>query len=562
MLILGFLLLTLCWLPPGHYPPWLSFQSEWLASLASLCIGLGVLPRKHLALPNLAILTGAVAIIPLIQVSLSQILFMSDGVLAAAYVLAFSLCMVVGATLAREERGLLLDGLTAAFVTASIVSVGLVLFQWMRLGQSMYVADTAPGARFYANLGQPNHLSTLLALGVVGLLRWYEMRRIGPVGATLGVLWLGWGQVLTQSRTAWVFIALMILWVAFKQARVGLRTPRYAPVIAGLVFAGAVASLNRINQVLLLTSVDLSERLTQGTRLIHWGTLVDAIWRAPWAGYGWGQVTLAQQAAAEDHPLSMEILTNSHNLFLDLLVWNGLPIGLILSLVLIVWFARHVMSCKSLDEWTLLASLAAVAIHALVEYPLSYAYFLLPTGLMMGALDGLDNGRPQPRTLPRIAFASALLVLAALFAWISIEYMRVEEAARQLRFVNAGIGVDRMPTAAPPNVILLDSPEAFHRFAMTEARPGMSIAEVDWMRRVSARYAFAPSMFRFAVVAALNDRADEAAHTLARLCKMNDPARCIEAHETWASLSERYPQMKAVALPPKPHAAAIGPNGP
>ena len=52
-------------------------------------------------------------------------------------------------------------------------------------------------------------------------------------------------------------------------------------------------------------------------------SMIDAIGRSPWAGYGWGQIGVAQTATALDYPATHEFFDSSHNLLIDLALWAG-----------------------------------------------------------------------------------------------------------------------------------------------------------------------------------------------------------------------------------------------
>src|SRR5512139_1775618 len=125
----------------------------------------------------------------------------------------------------------------------------------------------------------------------------------------------------------------------------------------------------------------LEERLAPGTRWLHWAALWDAVRLEPWTGYGWQQVTLAQQQTALAHAPSHEMIQNSHNIVLDLLLWNGAVLGGAVSIAVIGWFVTRVRRCDSLEGFVLIAVIGVIGTHALLEYPLDYAYLLLPFGI-------------------------------------------------------------------------------------------------------------------------------------------------------------------------------------
>jgi O-antigen ligase len=549
MLLLGGVFFALAWLMPGHYVPWVSFQQELAAAVGAGCVAAsgGWRPRG-VRWPTLAVVLMAVAGVPLIQGMTGEIRFHSDAVLAAMYLAGAALCVVAGSTLVHERHDELLDLLSGAFVAGAVVSTALAMCQWLRVpGLGIFLVDLPVGERAYANLAQPNHLATLLALGACGLLRWYEVQRIGGAVAGLGVAFLGVGMLATQSRTGWLFVAMLVVVVSALARPARLRIRPAAVWLGAGLFALGVTAWQPLNEVLALAGTSFGQRLQPGTRGIIWRTLLDAAGQSPWIGYGWTQVGMAQQATALSWPASHEYARNSHNLALDLVLWNGVPLGLLLLGLLAAWFARHWRACTDGGSVMLLTSVSAVFMHALLEYPLDYAYFLLPVCLLMGALDG-RAGRELTRSAPRATLAVPALLLAAMVSWVAVEYIDVERTARSARFAVLHVGTVQ-PDAAPPDVVLLDAPREFHRYALTEARPHMPADELAWMRSVAQRNAYPPVMLRYALAAGLNGSPAESASELALLCRLHEETRCREARDAWAALVRLHPVLAAVAWP-------------
>lgn len=556
LLTLGLATLALGFLMPGHYVPWASFEQQLVCAFGALLIGGAALRgTTHVAVSQIAALSALLATVPLVQWAFGQVDFRSDAGVSASYLAAFASCVVTGQTLAGrpDNRRRLIVGLSWALLIAALLSAAIALVQWLQLRWSIFIVDLRPGGRPYGNLAQPNHLATLLALGSVASLYLYELRRIGGAALAAASMLLSWGLVMTQSRTGWLFAALLLLWWAWQRRAVALRLPGAALFATLSLYAAGIAAWSPLNDALLLSApADFESRLQAGTRWIHWPTLWDAAWREPWFGYGWGQVVLAQQAAVLDHPPVGEWLLQSHNLLLDLLIYNGLPIGFAVFGLLVWWFVRHIRACRSVEQWALIAAVGTVFTHALLEYPLDYAYFLLPTGLMMGALEALHPEPAGRLRLPRWAYATVLAGLAGMLVWITAEYLKVESATRQLRFVMLGIGVDKVPDAPVPDVWLLDQPREFHRYWMTPATPGMSVERLDWMRRVSMREPRPPAQLRYALAAGLNGRPEEAAVTLARLCKLHAAVRCDEGRASWSAAQQQHPALLGIPYPATP----------
>lgn len=260
---------------------------------------------------------------------------------------------------------------------------------------------------------------------------------------------------------------------------------------------------------------------------------------------------MAQWRVFEDHPAAGRLMANSHNLVLDLMVWNGVPLGLAIAGFFAVWLWRQVRLARDAVQGLVLLAVAGVGLHAMLEYPLNYAYFLLPTGLLMGLLEA---AAPVGRRLhwPRFAFGGLAAAAAALLAWVTVEYVEVEANTRVLSFELARIGTGRVQSQAPDLVVLTQWRE-YLRFARVEPHPGMAPDELAWMATVTERYPFSNALLRLAQAQALNGQAPAAQRTLHNLCALHNAARCKGALREWRELTRtQHPQLAAVPLPKHP----------
>lgn len=553
----GVFLIGLAFLLPGHYLPWVTFQSQWVSALGALCVGLGAARAaarsgfaNPIVFPPIAWLSLLSVGVPLLQWFGGVTLFFSDALLPALYLTGFALSIAAGATWAAVDNGRWLDALFAAIAIAAAASVGIALMQWLGWGSGgVWIADLPRGGRPFANLGQPNHLATLLALGLVGVLRAYERGRSSAILASIASAWIGIGLVMVQSRTGWLFVAFLLVWWAVMRRRAGLRTGRLPMLLGAALFVAGVIVWEPINQALLLANTaTLDERLQAGPRGQIWLMLVDAVWQEPWTGFGWNQVTLAQQAVALDHAAIGRMFQNSHNTVLDLALWAGLPFALLWMVAVTNLLVGQVRTCNAADTWCTLAAIGAIGLHAMLEYPLEQAYFLLPMGLLVGALP--VQGRAWSATQwPLSAFVLPSSLMLAALLWIGAEYIKIEQANRDVRLMLAGFGLDKVPSVPPPDVILLDGPREYHRFMITSASPNMPPEKLDWMRSVAQRNAFPPAMMRYALAAGLNGRGTDASLALQRLCRIHSKERCEEARGAWLSAQQQYPELQGIPGP-------------
>lgn len=555
-------LLALAYLMPNHYSPWLSFHGEVVAALAFAPLMVWAALRRG-PIPALALGALALALVPVAQVVLGQVFLAGDGWMVMLYLLGFALVALAGSRLASEalQTPQTLQGLNlfwGALVLAAYVSVAIALQQWLgQGGGGIYRVDLPPGGRPFANLAQPNQLATLLLLALAAHVALFEAGRLRAGVALLGVLFLVCGLVLTGSRT--VLLALVWLWpaYAFMRRRCGLRTQPAAVVGASLFFAAVSALWPFLNQMLLL-SVDVPTAFNRldspGARTVFWTSMLDAVSRAPWQGYGWAQIGLAQTETALEYPAVHEYFYSSHNLFLDLLLWNGVPLGLSVIVGLLAWLVWQLRQCRDPLSWSAMVAIGFVFSHAMVEYPLEYAYFLLPVGFLMGILSAVHPSRADKMgealapKLQRVALAGVAGLALAVIVKVVVEYPVWEQDWRYLKFQEARIGEPERGEL--PSPILLTQLDGLMKFSRAVARPGMSGDELEWMRRVSGRFGHASGMYRYALALALNHRPVEARMALRRLCQMQSKPMCLSAQREWADMArDKYSQLAQIPFP-------------
>ncbi len=552
-MLLALLTIAFAWLVPNHYFPWSSAWSEGVAISGLLLLSLK-LSINNSGGSAISSKLGVAAVLAIGTVTLQFLLgrefFWGDVVMVVLYTLLWVMALIAGRELVEVRVGAIkgLDYFQTVLLLSAVLSIGIALVQWTgAFSLGIYGAEMPLGGRPFGNVAQPNHLCTLCFLGLCGLLWLHQRHKVGGATLWLGAGFLLLGMVMTQSRTGWLQIGLLVVWGLAMRTRASLRISRSQLLILAAVFAAGVMLWPSVNDALLLSpGRSIGDQMRAGVRLPYWLSMLDAIGREPLWGYGWQQVGAAQQRVALDH-LGMGILfEHSHNLVLDLLRWNGVPIGGLMAAVLAWWFIAHIRTCSDARVVWLMAAVGGVFLHGMLEFPLEYAYFLIPVGLAMGAIDGLSPQGGASLRVPRWVALSFTALLGAAFIGVATDYFKAEENYRTLRMESARIGVDGIVTPAP-ELRLLTQLGAFLQFARTEATPGMAPEQVDWMRKVSERFGYAPVMFRYALAAGLNKQPEVAQQTLARLCRIHEPLRCVEAREGWAALQLRYPQLPSFA---------------
>jgi len=367
---------------------------------------------------------------------------------AAGLLLAAALLLVAGADAARRSDGTAVA--TAFFVgllVAGLASTGVAVVQVFapQAADGTWIAASGLPGRAVGNLRQPNHLCTLLLWAVVAAAALRELRA-WPV-ALLAALCaaLVFAVELSASRTGAVGLGLLVLWGALdRRLSPGTRWCLVAtPLFYGLAYA-AMAGYGAWSNTALgaearLDSGGLGEAGSPNSRLNIWRNAWALVMAQPWTGVGFGEFNLAWSLTAfPGRPTAF--FDHTHNLPLQLAVELGLPLaGLVLGLLAWgLWQAARRsgpatgpagVAGRAAGLLVLVAGL-----HSLVEYPLWYAYFLLPTafawGLALGTPAATAPGQRAPawrgqHPVGQLAGLVAGLAMAIAGVLAVLDYRRV-----------------------------------------------------------------------------------------------------------------------------------------
>ncbi len=545
--------LAIGWLLPNHYRPWLTFHTDaWTAATVALaCAAVILRTDGELAVHRVTLLVALLICIPWLQHGVGLILLPGVAWITSAYLLGLFLALLIGARWESSSPGQLGDGLFLAIGVAAVLSVGLQLQQWLQL-DGLELWKMGGGAqRPHANLGQPNQLGTFLLWGVLAAGWGFIRKHISGWSAVLLTAFLLFGIALTGSRTAWVGVALLVGAAWFWRRLWGCSRLPLIVAGLGLYFVMCFVAQDWLGSVLLGPASlppDYLKTFSGQLRLVAWGTFLDAIGQRPWFGYGWYQVVSAQMAVTIEHPMLNGAFTSAHNLFLDLLIWCGIPLGLLVSISLVVWFWQKITSVRSAEVAVLVLFLGVVANHAMLELPLHYAYILLPVGLVMGVLNARIGGTPV-LFMPRWVSRGIWLLAALLLSLIIRDYAQVERSHENFRMEEMRIKVAHLD---PPDVLLLTQWRDYIDVTRIEPRPDMPPAEIAKIRRVTNFFAGPLFIHKLATALALNHQPDEAKLWLMRLCKSAPAQHCTDAQNIWKRQSLKYPEIAAIPWPIQP----------
>jgi len=430
----------------AHDPPSVTFYNQalavlgwglWLAWMGRAPGGLDTpaTPRAqagHWALTGMLAVLAAAAFGSGVFGTLPAGLSLMGGGMSLAALLAFHSGW-------RQGRSVTRDGIAELFFGALAVAGGLGLLlaavqvfmpSW---ADGTFIASPNMAGRAVGNLRQPNHFSTLLVFAAAGLAWLGARRRLRPGVAALGVALCIGGIVLTASRTGMVAMVFLTAWGVLDR-----RLPRTlrvtlvaAPLLYGAWWGGMwlLAHADRTvafaGETRLHDSSDISS-----SRFKIWANVLSLIQQHPWWGVGYGEFNLAWTLTPfPNRPVAF--FDHTHNVVLQWAVELGLPAAIVLSLLALWgWWSLVRPGSEGERQTGEPATVGAAAVivttaglHSLLEYPLWYSYFLLPTafawGLGLAARQGVAREAGGAR--PRWCLAGGV-VMALMAIWCALDY--------------------------------------------------------------------------------------------------------------------------------------------
>lgn len=328
----------------------------------------------------------------------------------------------------------LLSALAWGLLLAALLNVGVALVQYFApsWADGIWIARPTTPGRAFGNLRQPNHLASLMLLGLCVLPVLMTSGRGRWAWAALGALALG--VALSSSRTGLVGLGGLALWAAIDRGLPDRARRLFwaAPVVAvgwwlGLWAWGEMGGTAYYGETRMEGGGDFSS-----SRFAIWSNTLALIAAHPWTGVGFGHFNAAWTFTPfPERPVAF--FDHSHNLVLQWMVELGIPAALALlgGLVWALWRSRGALSLpgpRGRAARSALMVLAVLGWHSLLEYPLWYPYFLLPAALALGLFLGLGAPqrpvRPSPPWAPRLfVLAGGLMVAGAVHALV--DYQRV-----------------------------------------------------------------------------------------------------------------------------------------
>lgn len=425
-LFLAAILLGFAWLSPFHYSPWVMFSSEVSTFGAGLCV-LVALNQQNIKIPRAQLLLLPFTLIPIAQWGFGLVFDLSTALLSSFYLLGFWFMVLAGYNLSldQKKRDQIFSSFSLLVIIISLLTSLIAIFQWLNIESHLIYILHLIGNRPYGNFGQPNNMATFLIIGLLGCLYLYEKNKVKLWLLLPSALIILFTIALSQSRTSWiVFPFLFIYWILKqfgKQKRFGVFQGFLWCVgffvMAGVILPFATNLIEAWSSTDVTEASSLVERASSGyLRFNIWSQMLLAVQQHPWLGYGWNQTSVAQMTVYHAFPTG-EWTTSAHNVLLDLIIWNGIPLGTVIITYFTCWFIWLNQQAKNTISIIAIMMVCTVLIHAMLEFPQRYAYFLLTYGFLLGIVQAQTTvlkGIILNKHLLRLSWVVSLLLIIAI----------------------------------------------------------------------------------------------------------------------------------------------------
>ena len=421
------LMFILPFLQPYHRYPLVSFYSEWLAFVLGIA-ALVPFARKQawqdMRLPVAALFPMGLIALLILQCLLDRVPYAGQAMLAAIYLVWAALLILLGALLRRQlGMNTIVIALAWCVLVGGELSAVAGVLQYYDISSFLNPLVIRSYGKAFGNLGQPNHYAAYLMFGLASAVYLFASGRMRGIAAVVCAAPLVFALGLSMSRSAWLYLGTALVLALLLRMRNADEKSRRLVVSMGLLVLGFI-----LDQWLM--TLPLFAPAAFAPAELHFSTATERIFAVPgisikveharrawWAftqapllGVGWGQFAWYdfEFKALFGVRHASEPFNHSHNLVTQLLAETGLAGTLLITGGALLWLWDLRKARFDLEHWWLLALVATLGIHSLLEYPLWHAYFL---GMAAIAL-GIGATRFVTLGLQRMGHLVALLVIS------------------------------------------------------------------------------------------------------------------------------------------------------
>lgn len=435
-----------------------------------------------------------------------RIIFIGDFIVQILYC---TLCIfIIHISSNSNNSDEIISGIASSLIVVSFTASFVAICQALCIYENIIPARSYETfRRVSANIGQANHLGSLLLMGICSIFYISRVIKNNYLKYLLFVIavYIGVGISITESRTALVnIIALLVLVFIkknlFKKNNI-IVIFSFAIIIIISIFFWPSLILEYHNPK--LTNGITSINTTSSMRLQMWQQIFHAISLKPWFGWGPGNVSLALNSVQHSYAETLPF-TYSHNIILDFMVWFGIPVSASLVGFILFWIFYCIKKTKDQESIFFLSIIFIFTTHSMLEYPFAYAYMLLPTMLAIGFLE--KKSPIFSISIPKIYAAILLLIFSITFILLAFEYLKIEASINNAKLKSLGFGKEiNYPIEWTP----LTQLESIKKSISIATTKDMNPQEIEILKITSERF---PRFFiqkKYAISLYLNGNSEE-----------------------------------------------------
>ena len=386
-----------------------------------------------------------------------------DKVSGLAWGVLLSMGCLVGARMNKEPVAW--SWFMSAILVAAVISAMEGVLQWLGLSGPLWPWVDEPEIRgvAYGAFRQTNLFATFLVCGMIAV-SWAvcTQRMTKPMAWALTLL-LSVGVAASGSRTGFAHVLVLSIaaWIWRRRLPAGVPWLIMGQIVAVALTYPVLTWLAKVIGFPVFTAVD---SMFNSERLALWSNVAELVLERPWLGWGRSELVYAQYITVVQTRYP-EVLSHSHNLLLQAAFEFGVPL-VIAAIGLMLWAIWRTTPWREQKSgltgavalhWDRLAAcafiVAVAGIHAMLEFPLSYAGFIYLLGVSIGSLYGTtesnsDTGFKEKAYhlwVPRVVAVLAIgLIVFAYQAWGQLALVRAiqdapfnDRAAQRLAVANA-----------------------------------------------------------------------------------------------------------------------------
>lgn len=369
LILIIIVLINFAFLNPEHFLPWTTYDGEKNIFYTSVFFYLACILffKEKIKLEINSILILVLLISSLFNCG--DYLFKQNYYVFNLYLLNLFIFIVVLVNIFQtSKREQVFEAVLISLVICGIFSSIIAIFQWSGLFLNNFWIDVSnDSGRFSANLGQPNHLATLLLISLFSLLYFKKKYVLNDILVIVVIILIVFSLVLTQSRSVWSLFIFMLFIVLLKWKLVSYVLKLYISFIV-LAYIAIMLIFRSIN-----SGVELVSRVNSGFgRLAIWEDFYSISKYLNFWGSGWRNIEKFQWVYPS---ISHEYIFSYHNIVLDLIVIFGF-LGVLVSLYFLRNIALIFIRIKNSDNLLIFLMLIVLVNHSFLEFPLFYSYFL------------------------------------------------------------------------------------------------------------------------------------------------------------------------------------------